>query len=80
MDDALRGDGMDRETFAFVVYMIHVCAEKWKLFPSAVYRKLQAANCIDDYLVPFYDVLHTQSSAYVAEDIRKYLQNRGVTV
>ena len=71
---------MSREVLSFVVYMIHVCADRWRLFPSEVYRKLRDADCIAGYLVPHYDVLHTQSSAYVAEDIREYLEKRGVTV
>ena len=71
---------MSRETFSFVIYMIHVCAGKWQLSSSEVYRKMSEAGCIDGYLVPHYDVLHTQSSDYVAEDVKEYLLNRGVAV
>ena len=67
-------------SMSFVVYMIHQCANTWKLTPSQVYAKLQQCGCIQDYLVRHYDVLHTQSSRYVVEDIREYLTRRGVAV
>ena len=71
---------MNKETFSFVVYMIHACANKWGLSPAAVYQKLKRADCIQKYLVPHYAVLHTQSSDYVVEDIRQYLEIRGILI
>ena len=71
---------MDKDSMAFVVYMIHRCANQWGCSPAAVYRKLKESGCIDTYLVPFYDVLHTQSSQYVLNDIALYLRNRGIAV
>ena len=73
-------DVMNRDILSFVVYMIHRCADQWGLSPSGVYRILEGSGCIRDYLVPHYDVLHTQSSRYVLEDIQKYLQKRGIAV
>ena len=72
--------GMNRDSFEFVMYMIHACSKEWNISPADVYHKLKNADCIQAYLVPFYDVLHTQSSRYVVEDIQQYLQNRGVAV
>ena len=71
---------MNKDSMAFVVYMIHRCANKWHLSPATVYQKLEQCGCISDYLVPCYDVLHTQSSAYVLDDIQEYLQRRGVAL
>lgn len=68
---------MNRDSFAFVIYMIHACADKWNMLPSEVYRKLQSVGCIDQYLVPHYEILHTQGTGYVVEDIREYLEIRG---
>ncbi len=51
---------MSRNEFEFVIYMIHACANKWNRTPADVYRQLRANKCITDYLIPFYDVLHTQ--------------------
>lgn len=71
---------MDKESFSFVVYIIHACANKWDMTPSQVYRKLQSAGCIERYLVPHYDVLHTQGTGYLVGDIREYLKVRGVAI
>lgn len=64
---------MNKESFSFVVYMIHVCANKWNTTPFRVYKKLQSVGCIEGYLVPHYDILHTQGTGYLIDDIKKYL-------
>lgn len=75
------GEGfMDEDSFSFVIYMIHRCADKWGLSPARVYKVLNESGCIRSYLVPHYDVLHTQSSGYVLDDIQQYLQKRGIIV
>lgn len=71
---------MSRDSFSFVVYMIHACADRWDMLPSEVYRKLQSVGCIHQYLVPHYEILHTQGTGYIVEDIKEYLNVRGVAV
>lgn len=71
---------MDRNSFSFVVYMIHACANAWNKKPSEIYKILQSKGCIGGFLVPNYEVLHTQSTEYVIEDIREYLKVRGTVV
>lgn len=71
---------MNKDSLAFVVYMIHKCANQWKMPPSSVYQILDHSGCIQSYLVPHYEVLHTQSSKYVMNDIQLYLQQRGIAV
>ena len=71
---------MNRESFAYVVYLIHSCADKWNRLPSEVYNILHNSGCIDVYLVPNFDMLHTQGTEYVVDEIREYLNVRGVAV
>ena len=71
---------MNKESFSFVVYMIHACANKWDMLPSIVYQKLQSVGCIDHYLVPHYEILHTQGTDFVVNDIEEYLEVRGITI
>lgn len=68
---------MNKESFSFVVYMIHACANKWNMMPSEVYQKLQSVGCIQCYFVPHYDILHTQGTSYIVDDIKRYLEVRG---
>ena len=71
---------MNNEAMEFVVYLIHACANKWNKSPKQVYRIMKEAGCIDKYLVPNYDILHTQGSNYLVDDIKKYLAIRGVMI
>jgi hypothetical protein len=43
-----------------------------------VYRKLQGAGIISDYIVPCYDVLHSFSKEYIVEDLVAYMKKKGV--
>ena len=68
---------MTKEVCEFVIYMIHACSHKWGQSPSVVYKRLQNVDCIDNYLVKHYDILHTQGTAFVVNDIEEYLKMRG---
>lgn len=71
---------MTKEVMEFVVYMIHACSKKWGQSPAMVYQKMSEANCIKDYLVPHYEVLHTQGTQFVVDDIEEYLGKKGGAV
>ena len=71
---------MNKDTFSFVVYMIHACAERWERKPSEVYQKMKSINCIMGFLVPNYEILHTQSTQYIVEDIEEYFNIRGIMI
>lgn len=64
---------MSKEEMEFVIYMIHACARKWGQSPSMVYQQMSRKNCIGNYLVPNYDVLHTQGTDFVVEDIEEFI-------
>lgn len=44
---------------------------------SVIYKKLQSAGIIKDYLVASFDVLHTFSLEYVAEDVIDLMKRKG---
>ena len=71
---------MNKDSFSFVIYMIHACSNKWNESPAEVYSKLKDTNCIMDFLVPNYDILHTQGTGYIVENIEEYLSVRGQNV
>ena len=70
----------DKNVFGFVIYVIHACADKWNKLPSEVYKLLDSKDCINNFLVSNYDILHTQSTANIVEDLKEYLKVRGVIV
>lgn len=71
---------MNKDIFSFVIYMIHACADKWGLHPSQVYSVMDKTGCISNYLVRHYDIMHTQGTNYIVEDIALYLKERGVDI
>lgn len=71
---------MNKDIFSFIIYMIHACANHWQQYPSEVYKNMKQTNCIKEFLVPNYEILHTQSTKYILEDIKEYFHIRGVSV
>lgn len=71
---------MTETTAEFVIYIINALANKKDLYPSYVYKKLQETDCIQNYLVSFYDVLHTMGTEAIINDVEKYLKQRGVSL
>ena len=71
---------MTRETTEFVIYMIHELANSNEEAPSEIYRVLESTGCIRDYLVPFYDVLHTMSSESIMDDVKEFVESRGARI
>ena len=69
---------MNEDCFSFIVYMIHACADRWNISPSRVYLALKKSGCLNQYLVPNYDILHTQGTNYIVQDIEEYLKAREV--
>lgn len=71
---------MTDEIAEFVIYIINAIANAQSLYPSHVYRTLQETGCIQKYLVPFYDVLHTMGTESIMRDVKTYLSQRGVSL
>ena len=63
-----------------VGHLIHELANEKNVPPSEIYRELKNSGCIDNYLVPNYDVLHTMGTQYLVNDIRNYVASRGGVV
>ena len=51
---------MDKKSLEFAVFLIHALADAWKQPCRNVYRVLNESGALDDYIIPYYDVLHTQ--------------------
>ena len=63
----------------FAVFCIENVAMRLKSFPEAIYRKLAIdSNILNEYIVPEYEVLHTQGKEYIINDIVELMQEKGV--
>ena len=67
---------MDKERLSFAVCLINEAAQVWGILPSQVYKRLNSVGYFERYLIPHYDVLHTQGMRYLIDDAEEYLARR----
>ena len=61
----------------FAFFCIESVAEKLHKDPVKVYNALaKDSNILNSYIIPLYDVLHTQSKQYIVDSIIEALHNR----
>lgn len=65
----------------FAVFCIENVAEKLGVDAARVYRAfIEKSDILYGYIVPEYEVLHTQSREYIVDDILDAMKERGVEV
>lgn len=70
---------MNERQIEFSVFCIENIALKLGITGEAVYRLLTKDNDIlDEYIIPNYEILHTQSKEYIVNDIVEYMKECGV--
>lgn len=69
---------LKKSELRFVIFLLYALAEAWDKKPAEVYCLLQSSNILNDYILPCYDVLHTQGKEYLVEDITELAQERGI--
>ncbi len=63
----------------FVVFCIENIAIRLGKHGEEVYRALtEESSILDDYIIPEYDILHTQSKDYIVDDIISLMKERGI--
>lgn len=69
------------EELEFAIFCIENIATKLGVGAEKVYNALtEKSNILKGYIVPEYDVLHTQGKEYIVEDILGLMQERGVEI
>ena len=72
---------MKARELEFAVYCIENVAMALGKSSGDVYRALSGNNGIlRQYIVPSYDVLHTQGKDYIVNDIIEVMSERGISV
>ena len=70
---------MSETMLEFSIFCVEGVAEKLRLPGNVVYDMLtRNSRILPDYIVPSYDVLHTQSRQYVVDDIISLMRERGI--
>lgn len=74
-------ESMDKSQLEFVVFCIENIASRLKINAKQVYKALKEdSDVLEDYIIPEYDILHTQSKDYIIDDIIDVMKERGVKV
>ena len=65
----------------FAVFCIENIAIRLEKNAEEIYKMLtEESNILSDYIIPEYEVLHTQSKDYIVDDIISLMQERGIKV
>lgn len=65
----------------FAVFCVENVAAKLGVGAEEVYKAFtDKSDILNGYIVPEYEVLHTQSKEYIVNDIIDLMQERGVTI
>ena len=71
----------DISVLEYVLFCIEGIAKKLGKDGREVYQILtEDSDILNSYIVPSYDVLHTQGKEYIIEDILDVMKKRGLTV
>ena len=61
---------------AFAAFCIESTARRLGKSYMEIYERMKKVRMIDDFIIPCYDALHTQSRERVTDDMIEYLNNK----
>lgn len=64
----------------FVVYCVENLANYINEDSVKTFDILDDNNLIEDYIVKFYDILHTQGKDWIIEELVEQLEERGIKI
>ena len=71
----------DSRELEFAIFCIENVAVKLGANAERVYQAFtEKSNILNGYIVPEYEVLHTQSREYIVDDLLNVMKERGVEV
>ena len=63
----------------FAIFCIENIAAKLGVSAEKVYNALtEKSDILNDYIIPEYEILHTQGKEYIVDDIIEVMKERGV--
>ena len=69
------------EELEFAIFCIENVAVKLGVNAQTVYSALaEKSSILNDYIIPEYEILHTQGKEYIVDDIVELMKERGVVV
>lgn len=79
MPDVTKIKNLDELEFA--VFCIENIASRLGKNAEEIYRALtEKSDILNSYIIPEYEILHTQSKEYIVDDIISLMEERGISV
>ena len=70
---------MNKKQLDFTVFCIENVAEKLEKNGTEIYEMLsEKSQILDEYIIPYYDVLHTQGKEYIVNDLLEQMKKAGL--
>lgn len=69
---------LEKKELTFVVFILYALGQHWNMTTPEVYDILNSTGILDDYIIKFYDVLHTLGKEYLVEDITEFVREKGI--
>lgn len=71
----------NEKELSFAIFCIENVAIKLGVSAERVYHALTGeSDILNSYIIPCFEVLHSQSKEYIVEDIISYMREKGVGV
>ena len=67
---------LDELKLAFAASCVEGLARKTGKPYIEVYERMSKVGAIDNYILPYYDTLHTESRECVLDDVMEYIENQ----
>ncbi len=68
-----------RKQLEFAVFCVESTAERLGRPGNEVYNMFtEKSDILDNYIIPHYDVLHTQGKGYIVNDLLDYMKDKGL--
>lgn len=72
---------LNNKELEFAIFCIESVATKLNTDAPKVYSLLtEQTNILNEYIIPEYEILHTQSKDYIVDDIIEVMKERGVEI
>jgi hypothetical protein len=69
---------INEDILLFVIFCIESVAEAVGLKGNEVYKiMVNQTDVLDDYIIPCYDVLHTQGKEYIVRELIEVIREKG---
>ncbi len=72
---------MDNEKMEFAIFCIENVAARFHVDAAVVYDAFtRESDILDGYILPCYNVLHTQGKDYIVNDLIDMMKEKGVLI